>query len=108
MPPANLAVYECQKCGWSDFHESKKCPRCQGEVGQTVVPGLGKIVTFTAIRYPPKGYESQAPYVVAIIKLENGPKVIGRVANPIDDVTVGSDVALASENVDTLEFRLSP
>ena len=107
MPPANLAVYRCQKCGWSDFHEAKKCPRCRGEVGRTVVPGLGKIVTFTAIRYPPKGYESQAPYVVAIIKLENGPKVIGRVANPIDDVRIGSDVALASENGDMLEFQLS-
>jgi uncharacterized OB-fold protein len=100
----NLAVYICQKCGWSDFHESVKCTRCQGEIKRTVVPGVGKIVTFTAIRYPPEGYEDRAPYVVAIIRLDNGVKVIGRVMSPVDQVKIGSGVMLASEKAETLEF----
>ena len=73
-----------------------------------MLEGVGKIVTYTAIRYPPVGYEDQAPYVVAIISLENGPKVIGRIASPIDDVKIGSKVMLSSNKDGVLEFKLSP
>jgi len=104
--PPEIAVYSCQKCGWTDFHDAKKCPHCQEEIRRTAVPGVGKIVTFTAIRYPPKGYENQAPYVVAIVRLQNGTNVIGRVTNTVDDLKIGSDVILASEKAGTLEFQL--
>jgi uncharacterized OB-fold protein len=33
---------------------------------------VGKIITYTKIHVPPVGFESQAPYVVAIAKLSNG------------------------------------
>jgi scaffold protein (connect acetoacetyl-CoA thiolase and HMG-CoA synthase) len=69
--------------------------------------GEGKIVTFTAIRYPPKGFEGQAPYVVAIIDIQHGPRVIGRVANREDDVKIGSAVSLSSVIDGRLEFRLA-
>jgi hypothetical protein len=32
----------------------------------------GKIVTFTKIHVPPAGFESQAPYVVTVAKLNSG------------------------------------
>lgn len=32
----------------------------------------GKIISWTEIFVPPSGFESQAPYVVAIVKLLNG------------------------------------
>ncbi|KKS97881.1 MAG: hypothetical protein UV73_C0004G0023 [Candidatus Gottesmanbacteria bacterium GW2011_GWA2_43_14] len=32
----------------------------------------GNIVSFTQVFVPPQGFESQAPYVVAIVKLESG------------------------------------
>lgn len=32
----------------------------------------GKIISFTKIYVPPSGFESQAPYIVAIAKLEEG------------------------------------
>ena len=73
---------------------------------QSAFTGKGKIVTYTAIRYPPKGFENQAPYVVAIIDIENGPRVMGRVTDPSDDVKIDSVVSLSSVNEDALEFRL--
>ena len=32
----------------------------------------GKIISFTKIFVPPAGFESQAPYIVAVVKLSSG------------------------------------
>jgi uncharacterized OB-fold protein len=76
-------------------------------VKESTFEGKGKIVTYTAIRYPPKGFENRVPYVVAIIDIENGPRVIGRVSNSVDDVKIGSVVSLNSAKEGVLEFRLA-
>lgn len=35
----------------------------------------GKIVTYSKVMAPPSGFESQAPYVVALVRLDNGIRV---------------------------------
>jgi hypothetical protein len=107
MSTPEVTAYVCEKCGWADFHPAPECPRCHGGIRQSAFAGAGKIVTFTAIRYPPKGFETQAPYVVAIIDIEDGPRVIGRVRNSADEVKIGSAVALRSSKEGMLEFQLS-
>lgn len=102
-----LTTYMCERCSWSDFHPVPKCPRCNSEIRASTVSGEGRIATFTAIRYPPKGFENLAPYVIAIIDMRNGPRVIGRVSNALDDVKIGSAVSLISNKNGILEFILS-
>ncbi|HYB83851.1 MAG TPA: OB-fold domain-containing protein [archaeon] len=102
-----VTTYLCQDCGWSDFHPTSHCPACNGDITQTANNGEGEVVTYTAIRYPPKGFEDQAPYVVAIINLKKGPRVIGRILNAADGVKIGSRVSLSAWKQGTLEFRLS-
>jgi len=58
------------------------------------------------IRYPPIGFEDQAPYVVAIIDLDVGPRVIGRVKATQEAVKVGSNVDFTREVAGALEFAL--
>lgn len=41
----------------------------------------GKIISWTLIRIPPAGFENQAPYPVAIIKLENGKTIIAQMVD---------------------------
>ena len=107
MAGQQISAYSCKKCGWSDFYSVNKCPRCVGEISQSTLAGEGKIATFTAIRYPPKGFENQAPYLVAIIDIDNGPRVIGRLSGSPDHARIGSRVSLASEKEGVLEFQLS-
>jgi len=107
MPSQQMTTYACQKCGWSDFHSVNKCPRCAGNVAQSTLAGVGKIATFTAIRYPPRGFENQAPYLVAIVDIDNGPRVIGRVSGSPEQATIGSRVTLTSYKEGVLEFQLS-
>lgn len=41
----------------------------------------GKVISWTLIRIPPAGFENQAPYPVALIKLENGKTIIAQMVD---------------------------
>jgi uncharacterized OB-fold protein len=59
------------------------------------------------IRYPPVGFEEQAPYVVAIIDLNDGPRVIGRIKAHPEEVKIGANVDFTRETAGALEFALA-
>ena len=97
--------YRCPKCNWSDFFETKTCPRCRSELREVLLSGRGKIATFTVIRYPPEGFENDAPYIVALVDLENGPRVIGRItANP-EELKVAEVVQYTGKVDGALRFQ---
>ena len=102
---SGIRGYACPNCKWSDVYQTEICPRCYTPTKENLFPARGRIATFTVIRYPPEGFESQAPYVVALVDIENGPRVIGRVtANP-DDLEVGKTVEFAGKVNGALEFK---
>jgi uncharacterized protein len=41
----------------------------------------GKVISWTFIRIPPAGFESQAPYPTAIVKLEDGKMIIAQMVD---------------------------
>ena len=41
----------------------------------------GEIISYTTVYVPPSGFESQAPYFVAVVLLDNGNRVIGQVVD---------------------------
>ena len=98
--------YTCPKCSWFDVFQTKLCPRCHGPVQETLFSGRGKIVSYTVIRYPPKGFEGQSPYVVALIDLESGPRVMARVNAKSDDIQIGTQVSFEGISSGRLEFGL--
>jgi uncharacterized OB-fold protein len=102
-----ISGVKCPRCQWSDFFKAQVCPRCLTELSITSFPGQGRIVTFTVIRYPPVGFVDQAPYVVAIIDLNSGPRVIGRVNAKPDEVKMGANVDFTREAAGALEFVLA-
>ena len=103
---STISGVSCPKCHWSDFHKAQLCPRCLTTPTETTFPGHGQIVTFTVIRYPPKGFENQAPYVVALIDLAGGPRVIGRIKARPEDIEIGMMVTFSDETLGALEFHL--
>lgn len=100
-----LIGYSCPKCQRSDFFETKTCPRCHSKMSEVGFSGRGKLVTFTVIRYPPKGFEKDAPYVVGLIDLENGPRIIARIeANP-EELEFAKVIQYARKTEGALWFR---
>jgi uncharacterized OB-fold protein len=55
--------------------------------------GKGEIITFTIIHVGPENFEQQIPYPIAIIKLDEGPKVTAQIVDcNIDDLKIGKRV----------------
>jgi uncharacterized protein len=46
-----------------------------------VLSGAGTIYSFSVVRQPPAGYEEQAPYILALIRLAEGPLITAQLAD---------------------------
>src|SRR5258708_2785779 len=40
-----------------------------------ILSGAGVVYSFSVVRQPPAGYEEQAPYILAMVKLAEGPLI---------------------------------
>jgi len=90
-----LLGVKCVTCSSHYFPRRIVCPKCRrkGKLEEVRYSGNGKVYSYTEINSPPAGFEDQAPYVLAIIELEEGAKVTGQVVDArISDVTIGSRV----------------
>ena len=55
--------------------------------------GIGKVVTYTIIHVAPENFEGQAPYPIAIIQLDEGPRITGQIVDcDINDIKIGMKV----------------
>jgi len=76
LAQGRLLGLKCLDCGaWTVPPQAtcSACGRFRLEVGE--VAPRGQIRTFTVIRVPPVGFE--APYILALVELEDGPWVLG-------------------------------
>jgi len=98
---------KCETCGKCYFPPRSICPGCRrkGKLREIKLAGKGKVYTHTTIYSAPTGFEEQIPYVIAIIELEEGVRVLGQVVdcNP-EDVKIGAKV----ENVFRIIQREDP
>lgn len=89
-----LTGIRCGKCDGLAIPPKEFCPACQ-ERDWTAVPlaGRGTITSFTVIRVPPRGRAAEAPYAVAVVKLDEGVSLLGRVVDiPLDSLRAGLPV----------------
>ena len=92
-----LKGVQCGKCGQVLFPSRTLCPTCRHESVGKLAPhklsGAGAVEAVTVVHAPPAGFELQAPYLLALVKLDEGPRVTAQVvdAKP-DQVTVGTRV----------------
>ena len=43
--------------------------------------GVGTVYSFTVVRQPPAGYEEQTPYLMALVKLADGPMITAQLTD---------------------------
>ena len=56
-----------------------------GKIGENISGIKGKILSHTTIRASPEGFES--PYIVGIVQLDNGEKLVGEICADIESNT---------------------
>lgn len=64
----------CPHCDAKIFPPRDVCPSCAGEAKTPYVfSGKGEVYSYTIVHDPPEGFEANAPYAVALVKLDEGP-----------------------------------
>lgn len=63
--------------------------------------GTGEIYSFTVLQDPPAGYEWQAPYVLALVKLDEGATVTAQITDLDDIPKIGDRVEMVTRKLTT-------
>lgn len=76
-----LKVQKCTACGGMWFPPSTLCAHCGSLEHQWVeVSGLGKVHTFVVYhRLYHKGWDGELPYAVAVVELDEGPRMLANI-----------------------------
>jgi uncharacterized OB-fold protein len=89
-----LLIQKCPHCGHRQHYPRHICTVCGASPDWEEASGRGTVHTFTVIRQngsPP--FRDQLPYVVAIVELDEGPRLMGNVTGiGPEDVYVGMPV----------------
>jgi uncharacterized OB-fold protein len=72
----------CPHCDQKIFPPRDVCPEC-GEEARTLYQfsGRGEVYSYTTVYDAPAGHQDQAPYTVALVKLEEGPMVTAQLTD---------------------------
>jgi hypothetical protein len=88
-----LLIQHCPSCGQRQHYPRAVCTGCGETPEWEEASGRGSVYTFTVIRQNgAPGLRDEGPYVVAMIELDEGPRLMGNVTHPVDDVFVGMAV----------------
>jgi uncharacterized OB-fold protein len=98
----NLVGTKCGNCDTVLFPPRYVCPKCRriGKLEPCQLKGRGKVISHSTVHVPSAGFEDQAPYALAIIELEEGPRITGQITdcNP-EDVKIGDEVEVVFRHI---------
>ena len=64
--------------------------------------GMGEVMSFTTVQDPPESFAEQAPYVLALVKLDEGPMVTAQLTDiGVDPVEIGDRVEMVTRKLTT-------
>lgn len=93
----NLVGARCGNCNKILFPPRYICPFCRrmGKLEPYRLKRQGKVISYTVIHVAAEGFEDQVPYVLAIIELEDGPRLTAQITdcNP-DEIKIGDEVEI--------------
>lgn len=93
----------CEHCGTKLFPPRDVCLECEAPAYELYTfTGLGEVYSYTTIFDPPAGFEHDAPYVIALVKLEEGPMVTAQLTDvDFNSVDIGMPVEMVTRKLRT-------
>ena len=93
----------CKKCGKWFFPPRLVCDACGHREFETkAMKRTGKILSYTRIHVPPKPFADQAPFAVAIVQMDDGPRITTQVADATpEELQIGRPVKLEFRKIYT-------
>jgi uncharacterized OB-fold protein len=95
-----LVMQRCGGCGKLRFYPRHLCPDCWSDATEWVeVSGHGRVHSYTVMqRAPSPAFMDRVPYVVALIDLEEGPRMMANIVGADAlDVAIGDSVSVCFE-----------
>jgi uncharacterized protein len=72
-----LSLPFCRPCRAFFYYPRAACPRCLSpDLEWKAVSGRGTLHTFTVVHRAQKGFPLGSPYVIAVVELEEGPRMM--------------------------------
>ncbi|MEO5877685.1 MAG: OB-fold domain-containing protein [Streptosporangiaceae bacterium] len=95
-----LRIQRCAECGVLRHPPGPMCPRCHATKRDYVVAsGRGTVFSFVVHHHPPVPGRTP-PYVVALVELEEGVRIIGNLLCDPAAVSIGMPVELTFQKID--------
>lgn len=63
--------------------------------------GRGVVESFTIVMEPPLGFDEQAPYMIALVRLDDGPLVTAQLTDVDGPVAIGDRVEMVTRKLST-------
>jgi uncharacterized OB-fold protein len=97
-----LLLQRCAKCAAYRHPPAPICPNCLSTDHDWVpARGKGSVYTFVVVREARRGWDKLAPYVLAVVELEEGPRILTDVVNVAPEaVAIGMPVELTFDELD--------
>jgi uncharacterized OB-fold protein len=110
----HLRIQRCSQCDRYIFYPRAVCPHCMSaSIEWVTASGRGSIHAFTVVHRAPEEFRREVPYVVALVDLEEGVRMMTRIVDcQPASVRVGLPVAVTfqalSEEIALPCFRPAP
>lgn len=93
----NLIGKRCGLCGTVYFPPRPICPTCRrnslNKMENYQLAGSGTVESFTIIRAPPPEFEGMSPYIIALIRMDEGCYLTGQIVDcNLEDIDMGTRV----------------
>jgi uncharacterized OB-fold protein len=98
----NLVGRLCRTCDTKYFPPVPLCTKCRrkSDLIDFQLSGLGKIYSYTIVEDPPHGFKDLAPYVLAIVRLDEGPLVLSQIVDvDQENLKIGMSVQVAFRRI---------
>lgn len=109
MTTTKINGRKCKDCGSAYLPFKAVCQNCYSKnLVDVQFDGKGSIFAYTIIRIGPEQFRGQEPYPIAVVKLDSGPLVSGRLlVNDIDKIENGMKVVLERKDDVGFWFRIN-
>ena len=101
LKEGKLLLPKCSACGNVFFYPRSFCPKCGcDDVEWFLASGRGTVESFVINHTPAPGYEDAAPYAIAFVKLEEGPRLTSNlleIEQSPEAISVGMPVEVVFE-----------
>jgi len=89
-----ITATKCKKCSTEYYPPRMDCPTCiSSEMEWIEISAQGKLAAYTEIHIPPEHFTGSEPYIIGLIELSNGLRIMGRILGAnVEELKIGMEM----------------